>query len=52
MKVYKIPFDVKHEEKIFRWLFIFKTSIIFVTNNNVFGNFFDKYVIACKNNYF
>ena len=29
MNLYKVPFDFTHEEKVFRWIFIIKTNVIF-----------------------
>lgn len=28
MRVFKVPFDIKREEKIFRWVFKYKTSYL------------------------
>lgn len=38
MRVFKVPFDTKKEEKIFRWLFKFKTGNVFNATIRKFCN--------------
>ena len=52
MSSYKVPFDFTHEEKVFRWLFIIKTDVVYNFNCNIGWNTVFTYFNGCKNDNF
>lgn len=38
MNIYKVPFDFTHEEKVFRWVSIFKTNDLYNCKHSNIGN--------------
>lgn len=49
MSLYKVPFDFTHEEKVFRWLFIIKTNVIYDFKCNISRNIIFKDINNDKN---
>lgn len=50
MSLYKVPFDFTHEEKVFRWLFIIKTNVIYDFKCYISWNIILKDISNYKNN--